>query len=91
MISDELLSQLRRLDQADKLRLMQFLITELAHEAGLELETDEQIAADEALWDSQFAATPESRLDALVASVEAEIQAGKSRPMFDDRGAFNEL
>ncbi|MCS6909193.1 MAG: hypothetical protein NZM11_01285 [Anaerolineales bacterium] len=90
MISNELLSQVRRLDQADKFRLMQFLITELANEAGLELETDEQIAADEALWDAQFAATPESRLDALVTSVEAEIQAGKSRPMFNDRGVFNE-
>lgn len=32
-------------------------------------ETPEAIAADEALWESQFAATPDEKLAALVASV----------------------
>lgn len=50
----------------------------------------EVIAADEALWDAQFAATDAAKLDALIASVEAEINAGKTLPMFDERGKFIE-
>jgi len=53
-------------------------------------ETFEEIAADEALWDAQFAATDDDRLTALVASVEAEINAGETLPMFDERGEFIE-
>lgn len=52
-------------------------------------ETLEAIA-DESLWDSQFAATPDDKLAALVASVEAEISAGKTLPMFDECGEFVE-
>jgi hypothetical protein len=49
-------------------------------------ETFEEIAADEALWDAQFAATDDRKLAALVASVEKEINAGETLPMFDVRG-----
>lgn len=49
-------------------------------------ETFEEIAADEALWDAQFAATDDGKLAALVASVEAEINEGKTLPMCDERG-----
>jgi protein-tyrosine phosphatase len=53
-------------------------------------EAFEEIAADEALWDAQFAATDAAKLDALIASVEAEINEGKTLPMFDERGEFIE-
>ena len=53
-------------------------------------ETFEEIAADEAIWDAQFAATDPARLAALVASVEAEINEGGTLPMFDERGEFIE-
>ncbi len=50
----------------------------------------EGIAADEAEWDAQFAATSDEKLASLVAEVEAEISAGKAWPMFDERGEFIE-
>lgn len=50
----------------------------------------EEVLADEAVWDAQFAATDDTRLSALVASVESEIKAGNSQPMFDKRGKFIE-
>lgn len=50
----------------------------------------EEIAADEALWDAQFAETDDGKLAALVAAVEAEINSGKTLPMFDDHGEFIE-
>lgn len=53
-------------------------------------ETLEEIAADESLWETQFAATTDNRLAALVAWVEAEISEGKTLPMFDARGEFIE-
>jgi len=53
-------------------------------------ETFEEIAADEALWDSQFAATESDKLAALAAAVEAEIEEGKALPMFDENGKFVE-
>ena len=40
-----------------------------------------EVAADEALWDAQFAATTDEQFAALVASVEAEINADNTRPM----------
>jgi len=49
-----------------------------------------EIAADDALWDAQFAATDDVKLAALLASVEAEIVAGETLPMFDARGDFVE-
>lgn len=53
-------------------------------------ETSEEIAADEKLWDEQFAATSDEKLAALVASVEAEIEAEQTLPRFDEYGAFPE-
>lgn len=51
---------------------------------------EETITADEALWDAQFAATDDDKLAALVRSVEAEIDEGKTQPMFDEHGEFIE-
>ena len=53
-------------------------------------ETFEEIVADEALWDEQFAATSDETIAALIASVEDEINANKTLPMFDERGEFIE-
>ena len=53
-------------------------------------ETAEEIATDEALWNSQFATTGNDKLAELVALVEAEIKAGKTLPMFDEHGEFVE-
>ena len=55
-----------------------------------EKETLEDILADEALWDAQFAATDDAKLAELVAAVEAEIAEGKTTPMFDSQGNFRE-
>jgi len=49
-------------------------------------ETLEAIALDEAQWDAQFAATDDGKLAELAASVEAEINEGKTSPMFDTNG-----
>lgn len=70
-------------------QLYEFAVFLKSHPLPVE-ETLEEIAADEALWDSQFAATADGQLAALVASVEAEINAGKALPMFDERGEFIE-
>lgn len=53
-------------------------------------ETLEAVAEDEAQWDIQFAATDEGKLAALIASVENEINEGKTSPMFDKHGEFIE-
>jgi hypothetical protein len=53
-------------------------------------ETIEAIAADEAQWDKQFAATSEDKLASLAAEVETEISEGKVWPMFNERGKFVE-
>ncbi len=53
-------------------------------------EIQEEVAADEALWDAQFLATNDNNLATLVASVEAEINEGKTQPMFDEHGNFIE-
>lgn len=53
-------------------------------------ETFEEIVADEAIWDAQFSATADDKLAALIASVEADINEGKTLPMFDERGEFIE-
>ncbi|MGQ9554504.1 MAG: hypothetical protein ACUVWR_10360 [Anaerolineae bacterium] len=53
-------------------------------------ETFEEIAVDETLWETQFAATDNGKLAALMAAVEAEISEGKTLPMFDEHGEFIE-
>jgi hypothetical protein len=74
---------------ARTLQLYEFALFLKSHPLPAE-ETFEEIAADEALWDEQFAATDDDKLAALVASVEAEINAGETLPMFDERGEFVE-
>jgi hypothetical protein len=74
---------------ARAVQLYEFALFLKSHPLPAE-ETFEEIAADEALWDAQFAATDDDRLAALVASVEAEINAGQTLPMFDERGEFIE-
>lgn len=54
------------------------------------MESEVAIAADEAVWAAQFAATDEDKLAALVTAVEAEIQEGQVWPMFDECGEFIE-
>lgn len=53
-------------------------------------ETLEEIAVDEALWETQFAAIGDDKLAAPRAAVESEIDAGKTSPMFDEHGEFME-
>ena len=74
---------------ARTMQLYQFALFLKAHPLPTE-ETFEEIAADEALWDAQFAATDNGKLAALVAAVEAEINEGKTLPMFDEHGEFIE-
>jgi hypothetical protein len=74
---------------ARTVQLYEFALFLKSHPLPAE-ETFEEIAADEALWDVQFAATDNDKLTALVASVEAEINEGKTVPMFDERGEFVE-
>jgi len=53
-------------------------------------QTYEEIAADEALWDAQFSASDDGKLAALVARIDAEINEGKTLPMFDEHNEFIE-
>ena len=74
---------------ARTVQLYEFALFLQSHPLPAEATFDE-IAADEALWDAQFVATDDDKLSALVASVEAEINKGKTLPMFDERGEFIE-
>ena len=81
-----LMSQLTRARQAQVYEFVLFL----RGRTEIEEETPEMIEADEALWDVQFAATSLSKLDMLIAGVEADIAAGRTKPMFDAKGEFIE-
>lgn len=74
---------------ARTVQLYEFATFLKAHPLPVE-ETFEQIMADEALWDAQFAATSDEQFAGLVASVREEIKAGKTQPMFDEHGEFLE-
>ncbi|RMG20351.1 MAG: hypothetical protein D6732_28740 [Methanobacteriota archaeon] len=74
---------------ARAIQLYQFALFLKTHPLPAE-ETYEEIVADEALWEAQFAATDDNRVAELVAAVEAEIDAGKTLPMFDEHGEFIE-
>jgi len=74
---------------ARTVQLYQFALFLKTHPLPTE-ETFEETAADEAIWDTQFAATDHDKLAALVAAVEAEIDEGKVMPMFDEHGEFIE-
>jgi hypothetical protein len=73
---------------ARTVQLYEFALFLQSHPLPAE-ETFEEIAADEKLWDEQFAATSDEKLAALVALVEAEIEAGQTLPRFDERGEFH--
>jgi hypothetical protein len=75
---------------ARTVQLYQFALFLKTHPLPTE-ETLEEIAADEAIWDTQFAATDDDKLAALVAAVEVEMNEGKVEPMFDEHGEFIEL
>lgn len=75
---------------ARTMQLYQFALFLKTHPLPTE-ETFEEIAADESLWEAQFAATDTDKLAALVATVEAEIDEGKTLPMFDEHGEFDRL
>ncbi len=70
-------------------QLYQFALFLKRHPLPTE-ETFEEIAADEAVWDKQFAATNDEKLAALAAAVESDISEGKTLPMFDEHGEFIE-
>ena len=53
-------------------------------------ESPEDVQADEALWDEQFAATSDETWSKLIEDVRNEIREGKTQPMFDDKGEFIE-
>jgi hypothetical protein len=74
---------------ARTVQLYQFALFLKTHPLPTE-ETFEEIAADEALWDTQFAATNDDTLAMLIAAVETEINEGKTLPMFDEHGEFIE-
>ncbi|ABQ89307.1 hypothetical protein [Roseiflexus sp. RS-1] len=74
---------------ARTVQLYQFALFLKTHPLPTE-ETFEEIVTDEAIWETQFAATDDDKLAALVAAVEAEIGEGKVLPMFDEHGAFIE-
>ena len=81
-----LMSQLTRTRQAQVYEFVLFLLGR----SEIEEETPELIEADEALWDIQFSATSLSKIDDLIAGVEADIAAGRTKPMFDAKGEFIE-
>jgi hypothetical protein len=74
---------------ARTVQLYQFALFLKTHPLPTE-ETFEEIAADEALWEAQFAATDNGKLAALVATVEAEINEDETLPMFNEHGEFVE-
>ncbi len=71
------------------MQLYEFALFLASHPLPME-ETLEEIAADEALWDAQFAATDDDKLADLIAAVESEISEGKTFQMFDAQGEFDE-
>jgi hypothetical protein len=72
-----------------RVQLYEFALFLESHPLPAE-DTLEAVAADEAEWDAQFAATDDGKLAKLTASVEDEISENKTQPMFDERGEFIE-
>jgi hypothetical protein len=79
----------RGIPLARRVQLYEFALFLKEHPLPVE-ETWDEILADEARWDAQFAATDDEKLAALIALVEAEINEGKTLPMFDEQGEFIE-
>jgi hypothetical protein len=76
------------LPMAQVMQLYQFALFLKMH--PLPEEMFSEILADEALWESQFASTDDSKLAELIAVIETEINEGRTRPMFDEHGEFLE-
>lgn len=74
---------------ARTVQLYQFALFLKTHPLPAE-ETFAEVTADEALWDTQFAATDDNKLAALVAAIETEIDEGRALAMFDEYGEFIE-
>jgi hypothetical protein len=74
---------------ARRIQLYEFALFLETHPLPIE-ETLEAVAADEAQWDAQFAATSEESIASLIAAVEADVNAGRTDPMFDKNGEFIE-
>ncbi len=74
---------------ARSVQLYQFAIFLKTHLFPTE-ETFEEIAANETIWDTQFAATDDDNLAALIAAIEFEMNEGKVLPMFNEHGKFIE-
>lgn len=74
---------------ARTLQLYYFALFLKAHPLPNE-ETLEEIAADEALWEAQFAKSDDERLASLVEAVETEISESGVFPMFNEYGEFIE-
>jgi hypothetical protein len=72
-----------------RVQLYEFALFLESHPLPAE-EAIESIAADEAHWEMQFSATNDEELAKLIASVETEIEEGKTTPMFDENGEFIE-
>ncbi len=53
-------------------------------------DTEEQMQAEDALWDAAYA-RHRDKFDALGQAAQAEIEAGATRPMFDEHGEFYNL
>jgi uncharacterized protein (DUF2147 family) len=53
-------------------------------------ESAEDIQADEALWDAQFAATSDEAWAKMIEQVRTDIREGKTQSMFGDKGEFVE-
>jgi hypothetical protein len=77
------------LSNARLIQLYEFALFLKSHPLPIE-ENPEEVLEDEAQWDAQFAGTGDVKLAELVESVEKEINAGKTFPMFNERGEFTE-
>jgi hypothetical protein len=53
-------------------------------------ESTEDIEADEASWNAQFAATSDEAWAKMIEQVRTDIREGKAQPMFGDKGEFVE-
>ena len=74
---------------ARRIHLYEFALFLKSHPLPNE-DTLEAMAADELAWNAQFEATDANQLEALAATVEAEIHLGQVAPMFDEQGQFIE-
>lgn len=84
-----LVSLMARLSHARQEQVYEFALFLSGRSQEAE-ETSEAIEADEKEWDAQFASANLDVLDTLIAGVEADIAAGRTKPMFNAQGDFVE-